>query len=160
MRKILMMLLAFTVMFSFVACNSQANLEGSLEDILEEIYETVQVDDEFRQCVIGRLNTQEIPTENTQYFLGVEGLEFQEAIASEPMISAQAYSLCLVRVKEDADLEAMKTSIKENVNPKKWVCVDVDPENVIVDNIGDVIILIMANDYAKELHDAFLALKE
>lgn len=160
MRKFLIMLLAFTLMFSFAACNTQANLEGSLEDILEEIYETAELDDEFRQFVIGRLNTQAIPMDNTQYFLGVEGLEFLEAIASEPMISAQAYSLCLVRVKEDADIEAMKTSIKENVNPGKWVCVGVDPENVIVDNVGDVIILIMTNDYAKEFHDAFLALQE
>ncbi|HBN86100.1 MAG TPA: hypothetical protein DDZ89_19920 [Clostridiales bacterium] len=160
MRKILILLLAFTVLFSFVACNTDTNLEGDLEDILAQIYETAELDDEFRQYVIGRLNTQEIPMENMQYFLGVEGLEFLEAIASEPMISAQAYSLCLVRVKEDADIEAMKTSIKENVNPRKWVCVGVDPENVIVDSIGDVIILIMTNDYAKEFHDAFLALKE
>ena len=62
-------------------------------------------------------------------------------------------------VKEGADIEKIKEDIKANVNPQKWVCVGVDPDKVIVDSIGDVIIIIMSNDEGKALHDAFLALK-
>jgi len=35
----------------------------------------------------------------------------------------------------------------------------VDPENIIVDNIGNVIIIIMSDYEGKALHEAFLALK-
>jgi len=70
-----------------------------------------------------------------------------------------AYELTLVRIKGDADIEAIKEEIKENVDPRKWVCVGVDPENVIVDNIDNLIIIIMSNDECNALHNAFLALE-
>ena len=60
--------------------------------------------------------------------------------------------------KEGADIEQIKTAIKENVDPQKWICVGVDPEKIIVDNIGDIIILIMSDDQGEALHNAFLAL--
>lgn len=167
MRKILMVLLALTVVFSFAACKSDNNqnkepgiLEGSLEDILAKIYETADLEGDFKEYIKSGLQTSEIPADNTKYFLGKEGMEFEEAIASEPIMSPGAYSLCLVRVKEGADIEKMKTDIKENVDPRKWICVGVDPENVIVDSIDDVIFLVMSNEQAEALHEAFLALKD
>ena len=36
--------------------------------------------------------------------------------------------------------------IKENVNPRKWICVGVEKEDVIVKNKGNLIILIMVKD--------------
>lgn len=134
------------------------NLDGSLEEILSKIYETAELDDSFREYIDTGLQTKEITTENCSYHLGTE-IEFQEAIASEPLIMPSAYELCLVRVKEGADIENIKKQIKDNVNPMKWVCVGVDPENIIVDNIGNVIILIMSDDQGEALHKAFLALQ-
>ena len=37
----------------------------------------------------------------------------------------------------------VKTKIKETINPRKWICVGVEEEDVIVKNKGDLIILIM-----------------
>ena len=53
-------------------------------------------------------------------------------------------------------MEAQKTLIKENVDPIKWLCVQAD--TVLVENIGDVIILVMADDRANMIVDAFNAL--
>lgn len=172
MKRLVLLLLALTLVFSFAACGSKPadkdpdgngkgneNLEGSLEDILNKIYETAELDSDFKRFVEEGLQVTEINAENCAYHLGKEGIEFKEAIASVPMISS-AYELDLIRVKEGADIEKIKTEIKENVDPMKWVCMGVDKENIIVDNIGDIIILIMSNGSAKELHDAFLALKD
>ena len=64
------------------------------------------------------------------------------------------------KVEEGADVEAAKTAIKENVNPRKWVCVGVEDEkNVIVDNRGDLIVLIMENNHAQTIHNNFKNLK-
>ncbi|HHV95622.1 MAG TPA: DUF4358 domain-containing protein [Clostridiaceae bacterium] len=172
MKKLLLILLSLTLIFNFVACQSKSantdknggnnqseNLEGSLEDILNKIYETAEVDEYFKEYIKTGLMLTEINEENCAYHLGKEGIEFEEAIASVPIMSTSAYELDLVRVKESADIEKIKSEIKENVNPQKWVCVGVDPDNVIVDNIGDVIIIIMSDDQGKALHEAFLALK-
>ena len=40
----------------------------------------------------------------------------------------------------------IKTAIKENVNPRKWVCVGVEEDDVIVKNKGNLIIVIIVED--------------
>lgn len=177
MKKLLLLLLTMVLLFSFAACQSKPvdkdpngnnqngetgkndNLEGSLEDILAKIYETAEVSDQFREYMEAGLQTMEITAEKCAYYLGKEGIEFEEALASVPIMSSSAYELDLVRVKKGADIEQIKKDIKDNVDPMKWICVGVDSKNIIVDNIGDIIILIMSDDEAKALHDAFLALK-
>ena len=171
MKKLHLIALTLILVISFTACQSKdvdtnpnpienSNLEGNLESILDKIYETADVEDSFKDYIKDGLQTTEITAENAKYFLGKEGIEFEEAIASEPIMSSSAYSLCLIRVKEGADIEKIKTDIKENVDPRKWVCVGVDPNNVIVDNIGDVVVLVMSDDVGSALHEAFIQLKE
>ena len=62
------------------------------------------------------------------------------------MIGSIAYSVVLVRMEENADIEAAKKAIKENVNPRKWICAEVAEEDVIVKSKGDLIILIMVEN--------------
>jgi len=139
---------------------SEEALEGTLEEIINKIYETADLTDDFRRYVEEGLYFVEVKPddERIEYFLGKKGLDFEEALASEPQMQPGAYSLVLVRAKEGADIEKMKTDIKENINPMKWICVGVKEENVIVDNIGNIIILIMSDEAAQPLHEAFLAL--
>lgn len=139
---------------------AQGTLDGTLEEIINKIYETADLTDDFRRYVEEGLYFVEVKPddERIEYFLGKKGLDFEEALASEPQMQPGAYSLVLVRAKEGADIEKMKTDIKENINPMKWICVGVKEENVIVDNIGNIIILIMSDDAAQPLHEAFLAL--
>lgn len=168
MKKLVILLMAIVTAVSLVACksaesnqaggNKTSNLEGSLEDILSKIYETADVDDNFKDYIKNGTFNEEVTDERTEYYLGKSGIEFEEALASEPMIQPGAYSLVLVRVKEGADVDKIKTEIKDNVNPMKWICVGVKEENIIVDSIGDIIFLVMSDEAAQPLHDAFLAL--
>lgn len=169
MKKILVLLLALTLVFSLTACQSDSanggndgktkNLEGSLEDILKEIYDKAETSSDFKEYIEKGLQTVEITEENCEYHLGKAGIEFAEGIASTPLMLATAYEMDIVRVKEGADIEKIKSEIKENVNPRKWICVGVEDENIIVDNIGDVIIVILSDTEGKALHDSFLSLK-
>jgi hypothetical protein len=92
--------------------------------------------------------------DNIIYFIGADDIPFTEGLVSESMM---AYSVVLLRMEAGSDIEGAKTRIKEGVDPWKWVCAGVDPSNVVVDSIGDLVILIMA-DTSKELHESFLAL--
>ncbi len=171
MTKRLFVFLALILAMSFTACgtgntgtnpsdndNQSANLNGSLDSILEEIYETAELSDSFREYIEKGLQTTEITADNIVYHLGTDDIEYEDAIASEPIMSPSAYELCLVRVKEGSDMEKIKADIKENVDPMKWVCVGVDTKNILVDNIGDVLILVMSDEAGKALHEAFLSL--
>ncbi len=167
MKKILSILMIGMLALSLVACapseNSEGgtpteNIEGTLEEILAKIYETADVEEEQREYFQNNLATTAFTPDAAEYYLGVNGLDFAEAIASEPLMSSQAYSLCLVRANEGADIDQMMTDIKENVNPNKWICVGVEEDQVIVDHIGDLVILIMS-DQAEALHQAFLNLQ-
>ena len=135
------------------------NLDGSLQDILKQIYETADVSDDDRSWFLSSMATIDITEENMSFYIGVQSADVEEGIASEPMMSSIAYSLCLLRVKPGTDIEQLKADIKANVNPRKWVCVEVSQDNVLVENIGDVILLAMNDTHAHALCDAFLALK-
>ena len=64
----------------------------------------------------------------------------------------------LVKAKEGTDIEVLKTEIKEKVDTRKWICVGVEREEVIVDNIGNTIIMIIDDTSAEKIHESFLAL--
>ncbi len=136
------------------------NIDGSLEEILHEIYETATLSESFREFTKNGLITTKINQGGSEYFFGTDDIEFKEAIASEPMMTTSAYSLCLMRLNDEESVDKIKETIKNNVNPQKWICVGVKRENVIVDNMGDLVILIMSDNEADSLHEAFLKLAE
>ena len=127
-------------------------LKGELKDIIEKIYLISEVK-------LPKTGLTEVTAENSKYFLGTNNVEFVEALASEPLIGSTPHSLVLLRVKDGADIDKIKAEIKDSVDPRKWICVGVEPEKVIVDNIDNLIILIMDNE-SEKLHEAFLSLKK
>ncbi|OQB25616.1 MAG: hypothetical protein BWY11_00280 [Firmicutes bacterium ADurb.Bin182] len=168
MKKLLVVVLAVLTILSAASCQPSGggkgapeseNLEGSLEDILSKIYETADVSDNFREWAKSGLETKDITAENVEYHLGTSDIEYEDAITSEPLMMPSAYSLCLLRLKEGADVEQIKSLLKEKADPRKWICVGVDPENVYVDSIGDVVMVVMSDEAGEALHNAFLALK-
>jgi hypothetical protein len=101
-----------------------------------------------------------ITKDNMAYFLGVDNLKILEGLAIEPMMTTSAHSVCLLRLAPGEDVEKAKTSIRANVNPNKWICVGVDPENIRVESRGDLMILIMDNHVPDALLKNFKALPE
>lgn len=126
------------------------NVEGTLEEIMTKVYANLGEDEKPMS-----LTNIPVDNENVEGFLGTADIEFEEALASEPMISSIAHSVVLVRVKEDADIEATMKKIKENVNPRKWICVGVEEDQVIVKNKGNLIILIMVANNSDKLEAGF-----
>ena len=71
------------------------------------------------------------------------------------MTGSIAHSVVLVRIKDAKNAEDVMTKIKENVNPRKWICVGVEEDEVIVKSKGDLIILIMAQSGRENLEKGF-----
>ena len=94
-----------------------------------------------------------------EYILGTTEIDYTDSVYSAPMMSSIAYQCVLLRVSEDQDIEAAKKLLEENADPAKWICVEA--ESVVVENVGDVILFIMADkDVADAAKEAFLALKK
>lgn len=126
--------------------------KDSLETLMEAVYSR------YGNKPMMTMNTA-VNDENIKYYLGIQALNGAEALASESMIGAIAHSVVLLRAPEGSDIEALKKEIKEKVDPRKWICVGVDREEVIVDNIGNLIIMIIDQSNASKLHEGFLNLK-
>ena len=140
LKKLSIFIILLGGLFLFTGCGNNS-VEGSLEEIMTKIYADIPEDQ--RPMMLGNM---EVTSENVEGFLGTAEIEYEEALASESMVGAIAHSVVLVRAKEGADIEAVKTTIKENVNPRKWVCVGVEKDDVIIKNKGDLIIVIIVED--------------
>ena len=138
-------------MFMVTGCGSK-NVEGKLEDIMDKLYADIAEDNRP-----GGLGNMEVNAENVESFIGTNKVEYTEAIASESMMGSIAHSVVLLRVKDASKIEEQKEEIRENVNPRKWVCVGVEKDEVIIENKGDllVVIIVQDKDNRQKIADAF-----
>ncbi len=145
MRKFMMSCMAVFMVLSLVACGTTAKEtaskgpEGALSDIIDKIYETKDTGLALMTTDIDLTNADDV-----KYNTGISDLsKIKEATISEAMISAQAYSLILVRVNDSKDTKAVAEEMLKGVNPNKWICVSAD--DVKAAGAGDTIMLIMTS---------------
>ena len=140
-KKISLILTAVVCVFLMTACGGEKNVEGTLEELMAKVY--AEIPEDKRPMMLA--NT-EVTDENVEWYLGDTGIEYESALGSESGVGSIAHSVVLVRTKDNADVEGIKTKIKEKINPRKWVCVGVEEEDVIVESKGNLIILILVED--------------
>ncbi|MBQ2974322.1 MAG: hypothetical protein IJE19_08200 [Clostridia bacterium] len=167
MKKIICILLALSMVFAFAACggNSEtettteatteapaAELTGTLEEIAANIYANATT---IEMMLMDPQPIDLADIDAATSFIGVSSTDsIERAVFSEPMIGSIPYSMCLVKAKEGADVEALKNEILEGVNYRKWICVAA--EKVLVTNCGSTIMMIMAaENIVDDVYNAF-----
>lgn len=99
---------------------------------------------------------QPLDADISESFVGVPADRFAQAAAGDAAMGSLAHSVAIVKAKSLDDVDQLKADIEANADPRKWICVEA--EKVIVDNVGDTIILIMSDEAtADAIHTAFLA---
>ena len=147
-KKIILGCLACVTLFSLTGCEEK-QVEGTLEEIMTKVYADVPEDERPMM-----LTNTEVTEENVENYLGTKDIEYEEALASESAVGSIAHSVVLVRMKDGANIEDAKKKIEENVNPRKWICVEA--EDVVVKNKGNLIILIMSSsNYIEKIENSF-----
>ena len=161
MKKFLALLLAVLFAVSVAACGNGAEsskkIEGTLEEVMQQIIDTVDVDAEVKEYVLGGLMQMPVDKEGEAYYLGKEGFNYVEALAAEPMITAQAFSLVLIRTENTEESAKISEEIVKVVDPRKWLWVGVEEDQVKSAYVNDLVILIMAENADKYI-EAFNAL--
>lgn len=183
MKKTLCVFVSTALLFSMTACSSSnppatssipnttspqtvtptpaptqnATLQKSCADIIDYLYANA-TKTEALDAMKERAQLTEITAENCYWFLGKEGISFESAYASESPISPSNYSLCVVKVKEGDDVDAVKKAINDNLQVNKWVCMGADEK--MVESIDNVILVVLSDkDTINSLKDAFFTLK-
>ena len=155
MRKILLGVTCIALVLALSACGSKdsaKHVDGELTDIFVKIYEKADVEAPMIMEV-------KVDDTNKASMLGSNEVVFIEGLASEAAIMTIPHSMVLLRVDSSSDIEKTKKLIKDNVDPRKWICTGVEADQVIVDNIGDLVFLVMSEN-AKAYHASFLKLAE
>lgn len=131
--------------------NLNINNNDDLVSLINQIYEGVTIE-------MPRLQTQALDVTDANMvktFTGLDSTEnIENLVVSEPLMSSQAYSLVLVKVKDGANINDMAKAMNENIDVRKWICVSA--EKVYTATSGNVICLVMTNaDTAKAVYDSF-----
>ena len=100
------------------------------------------------------VTTTRITDETAEYYLGLKDLsQVEEAVASEAAIGSMPHSVCLVRAKDGVDVEALKEEIRTSVNPRKWICVGVEREDIVMASQGNLILMVINPDIPQQIAD-------
>ena len=161
MKKMITMLLALAMMFSFAACGGTAaepttaptetptepaanNLAGTMEELVNQIITEQPVEFMGGVMPVDLTDTSEDGLWALKYNTGLDSAEMISDVAVfEPMMGSLAFSLVLVRVAEGQDAQAVAESMKSGVDPRKWICVEAD--DMTVAGFGDTVMLIMVS---------------
>lgn len=145
MKNILKKLLVIPFAVSLAACggtkNDSAVSEMPLNEIMDRVYEGI---DEDNLPMFG--DDVEITAENAQWYLGTDQAVFDEAIAREPLIGSIAHSVVLVRDDDEKQLDETMELIGDSVDTRKWVCVGIESEDLVLEKRGNVILMAIVED--------------
>lgn len=134
-----------------------AGFDGTMTDLAEKMYENHSAID---------LNPMTNPVDLTDgdmlfYQTGLSsGDKLSEAVISEAMMG-QPYSLVLARVKDPADAASVAQEMYDNIDQRKWICVEADTKTA--GYCGDVVMFFMVgSDFSdsvttSSMMDAFRA---
>lgn len=130
---------------------STINSASDMKKMLKTIYSNAKTD-------LPSLNTEKVNLSNTGMVTSYTGLktanDIDLLVVSEPSINAQAYLVAVIKVKDNVDVEKVKTEIYDNIDMRRWICVSA--EKLYITNNGNVIFLVMADEnWAKPVYDEF-----
>ena len=164
-KTILIALVVIAIVVAVVVAILKANgkPKTSLEEVnsSEDLVALVDKLYEGQKGIFSSLQSQTVDVADSdfvQYYTGLEnGENLEYVVSSEPMISSQAYSLVLAKVKEGVDANTVAKEMSEKVNTAKWICVSA--EKLYATSSGDIVFLVMSSeDMAKPIYEKFKTL--
>ena len=157
MKKMIALVLVLVMALSLAACGNKAAdktpLAGTMEENTLKVMEIAPV--EFMGTV---LPVDLADADATWNFTGLsDAAQITDVAVYEPMMGSQAFSLVMVRTAEGVDAKEVAQQMKDNIDPRKWICVGAD--EIMAAGYGDTVMFIMVDSQlglsAQSYVDAF-----
>lgn len=151
-----LILLAVISFIIFILVSGRGN-KGSVETP-KDINDIINTINKNNKSILPELETMKVDIKNIDEVTSYTGLKTNDGIesivVSAPLITAQAYSVAIVKVKDNADVEKIKQEMLDNIDMRRWICVSA--EQLYITNSGNVIFSVMADkDTAKAVYNDF-----
>ena len=151
-----LILLAVISFIIFILVSGSGD-KGSVETP-KDINDIINTINKNNKNVLPELETMKVDIKNIDEVTSYTGLKTNDGIesivVSVPLITAQAYSVAIVKVKDSADVEKIKQEMLDNIDMRRWICVSA--EQLYITNSGNVIFSVMADkDIAKAVYNDF-----
>ena len=150
---ILFAVISFIIFILVAGSGNKGNVETqkNINDIINTINKN-------NKDILPELETMKVDIKNIDEVTSYTGLKTNDGIesivVSVPLITAQAYSVAIVKVKDNADVEKIKQEMLDNIDMGRWICVSA--EQLYITNSGNVIFSVMADkDIAKAVYNDF-----
>ncbi len=146
MKKWISILLVLAVLFSFAACGRKKAepLPGTMAENVDKLIQAAPVEFMGGQIPLVLEDDSEEALWTLKSFTGLSSAEKLSDIAVfEPMTGSQAFSLVLVRVEEAEDAREVAQQMKDNIDPRKWICAGAD--QVMAAGYVDTVLFIMVD---------------
>lgn len=151
-----LILLAVISFIIFILVSGSGN-KGSVETP-KDINDIINTINKNNKSILPELETMKVDIKNIDEVTSYTGLKTNDGIesivVSEPLITSQAYSVSIVKVKDNADVEKIKQEMLDNIDMRRWICVSA--EQLYITNSGNVIFSVMADkDIAEAVYNDF-----
>ena len=151
------LILLAVISFIIFILVSGSGKKGSVETP-KDINDIINTINKNNKDVLPELETMKVDIKNIDEVTSYTGLKTNDCIesivVSVPLITAQAYSVAIVKVKDNADVEKIKQEMLDNIDMGRWICVSA--EQLYITNSGNVIFSVMADkDIAKAVYNDF-----
>lgn len=151
-----LILLAVTSFIIFILVSGSGK-KGNVETP-KNVNDIINTINKNNKNILPELETMKVDINNIDEVTSYTGLKTNDGIesivVSEPLVTAQAYSVAIVRVKDNADVEKIKQEMLDNIDMRRWICVSA--EQLYITNSGNVIFSVMADkDVAKAVYNDF-----
>ena len=153
---ILLAVISFIIFILVSGSGNKGNVETPKD--IKDINDVINTINKNNKNVLPELETMKVDIKNIDEVTSYTGLKTNEGIesivVSVPLITAQAYSVAIVKVKDNADVEKIKQEMLDNIDMRRWICVSA--EQLYITNSGNVIFSVMADkDIAKVVYNDF-----
>lgn len=150
---ILLAVISFIIFILVSGSHNKGNHETS-----KDINNIINTINKNNKDLLPELETMKIDVKNIDEVTNYTGLKTNDDIesitVSVPLITAQAYSVAIVKVKDSADVEKIKQEMLDNIDMRRWICVSA--EQLYITNSGNLIFSVMADkDIAKTVYNDF-----
>lgn len=121
---------------------AEVTADAELSGMVDQIYEAYPVELMMMTTSAVDLSDESWLTYNTG-LTAEQGALVDAGVLSESMTGSQAYSMVLLRVKDEADAQTIADAVLNNVQMNKWVCTTADKARVVT--FGDKLLFVMSN---------------